>query len=107
MLATMAGQSDVVNLLKNKYGQQEPSPEAVSSLVVFCMYKHTHTHTHTHICTYVHTCACIQRRSQTRVFAQTSTSFALPLAIGNMIFLEKTHIVHGLLSQCTSLSRLR
>ena len=53
MLATVAGQSDVVNLLKNKYGQQEPSPEAVSSLVVVCMYKHTHTHIYMYICTYM------------------------------------------------------
>ena len=32
MLAMMASQSDVVDLLKNKYDQQEPTPEAVSSL---------------------------------------------------------------------------
>ena len=32
MLAMVTGQSDVVDLLKNKYGQQEPSPKAVSSL---------------------------------------------------------------------------
>lgn len=31
MNAMVASQSDVVDLLKNKYGQQEPFPEAVSS----------------------------------------------------------------------------
>ena len=30
MFAMVAGMSDVVDLLKNKYGQQEPFPEAVS-----------------------------------------------------------------------------
>ena len=53
MLATVAGQSDVVNLLKNKYGQQEPSPEVVSSLV-FCMYKHTYIHTYIYIYIYIY-----------------------------------------------------
>ena len=31
MLAMVASQSDVADLLKNKYGQKEPFPEAVSS----------------------------------------------------------------------------
>ena len=33
MSAMVASQSEVVDLLKNKYGQQEPFPEAVSSLL--------------------------------------------------------------------------
>ena len=43
-LAMVAGQSDAVDLLKNKYGQQEPSPEAVSSLnIIFvCSYAYVH-----------------------------------------------------------------
>ena len=32
MLAMVAGQSDVVDLLKNKYDQQEPFLKAVSSI---------------------------------------------------------------------------
>ena len=39
MFAMVAGRSDVVDLLKNKYGQQEPSQEAVSSLNVICYYQ--------------------------------------------------------------------
>ena len=31
MFAMMASQSDVVDLFKNKYGQKEPFPEAVSN----------------------------------------------------------------------------
>ena len=33
MVAMVTGQSKVVDLLKNKYGQQEPFPEAVSGLL--------------------------------------------------------------------------
>ena len=35
MLAMVAGQSDVVDLLK--YDHQEPSPKAVSSLMFLCV----------------------------------------------------------------------
>ena len=31
MLAVMYGHQNVVNLLKNKYGQQEPAPEEIVS----------------------------------------------------------------------------
>ena len=43
MSAMVASQSEVVDLLKNKYGQQEPCPEAVSILlatyVASCAYQ--------------------------------------------------------------------
>lgn len=58
MLAAMNNHFEVVSLLKNKYGLQEPTPEEVVSYICQCAIYANHTYIPVTIPTYGYVCIC-------------------------------------------------